>query len=407
LVTGFDILFFWVARMIMFGLKFMDDVPFRDVYIHALVRDAEGQKMSKSKGNIIDPLIIMEKFGTDAFRFTLAIMAAQGRDIKLSEDRVEGYRNFANKIWNASRFVLMNLDGLKEGGSLSLAPGDLRLDLTDRWILSRLNKTAAFVNEMLEEYKFNQASARLYQFVWREFCDWYIELSKGRIFSEGEARQRVLEVLVHVLEAVLRLLHPFMPFITEEIRSQMLPDSGSIMSAPYPQCHKEWLDEAAEFEMGLIMEVLGAMRAVRGEMNVPPSAKPLALLICLDPARREALSSKADYIVQLAGLKSMELKSEGNSPAGYASTVVGDIEIFLDIKEFLNLEEEKSRLEKELKKTREDVSFFEKKLGNKNFVERAPEEVLAEYKEKQENSQAKFQRISKNLAALQAMMSGG
>ncbi|MBI5186327.1 MAG: valine--tRNA ligase [Nitrospinae bacterium] len=405
LVTGFDILFFWVARMIMFGLKLMGDVPFRDVYIHALVRDAEGQKMSKSKGNIIDPLIIMEKFGTDAFRFTLAIMAAQGRDIKLSEDRVEGYRNFANKIWNASRFVLMNMDGFNgRGGTFSLLPGDQRLDLTDRWILSRLNKTAAYVNEMLEEYKFNQASARIYQFVWREFCDWYIELAKGRIFSGGEEpRQTVLAVLAHTLETTLRLLHPFMPFITEEIRGQMLPESGSIMSAAYPQCDREWLDEAAEFEMGLIMEVLGAMRAVRGEMNVPPSAKPLAVLLCPDPARREVLSTKIDYIVQLAGLKAMELKPAGERPAGHASTVVGDIEIFLDIKEFLNLEEERTRLEKELKKTREDVEFFEKKLGNKSFVERAPEEVLAEHREKQENSQAKFERVSRNLAALKAM----
>ncbi len=403
LVTGFDILFFWVARMIMFGLKFRGEIPFKDVYIHALVRDAEGQKMSKSKGNVIDPLSIMEKYGTDAFRFTLGIMASQGRDIKLSEERVEGYRFFANKLWNASRFVLMNLDGF-ERKETPLSPDDQRLELADRWIMSRLNKAAAYVNQSLEEYKFNQATARIYQFIWNEFCDWYIELTKSRIFSEGESRQTVLEVLTHVLENILRLLHPFMPFITEEIRAKMLPAAGTIMEADYPREDTAWIDEAAETEMGLIMEILGAIRAIRGEMNVPPSAKPPAVLICPDAAKNVIIESKTDYMLPLAKLGSLSVQPSGKGPAGSASTAVGDIEIFLDIKEFLNLEEEKARLDKECKKAKKDLDFLEKKLGNKNFVDRAPEDVLAEFREKLENSRSKFQRMEKNVELLKSMM---
>lgn len=278
------------------------------------------------------------------------------------------------------------------------------MDLTDRWILSRLNKTALYVNEMLEEYKFNQASARMYQFVWREFCDWYIELSKSRIFSEGESRQRTLEVLVHVLESSLRLLHPFMPFITEEIRGKMHSNSGSVLESDYPLGDPAWIDEAAETELGLLMEILGAIRNVRGEMNVPPSARPTAVFICPDPAKHEILSSKEAYILPLASLKSLEVKPEGRGPAGSASTVVGDIEIFLDIKEFLNLEEEKARLEKELAKAQKDLEFLDKKLENKSFVERAPEEVLAEFREKHDNARSKSERLAKNFETVKAMM---
>ena len=240
LVTGFDILFFWVARMMMMGLHFMDEVPFRDVYIHALVRDAQGQKMSKSKGNVIDPLTIIDQYGTDAFRFTLAAFAAQGRDIKLAEERIAGYRNFCNKVWNAARFTLMNLEGFEPD---ALKPEELELSQGDQWILHRLNETAGNVDEALAGYRYNEAAMALYQFTWSEFCDWYLELSKQDLYSgDPERKTDAQYVLWYTLENLLRLLHPFMPFITEEIwqalpgkRSRRAKLGTEIMSHP-PSC---------------------------------------------------------------------------------------------------------------------------------------------------------------------------
>src|SRR3989337_1518760 len=248
LVTGFDILFFWVARMMMMGLKFMGEVPFRDVCIHALVRDAEGQKMSKSRGNVIDPLIIMDKYGTDALRFTLASMASPGRDIKLSEDRIEGYRNFGNKIWNAARFIFMNMQ-----------EGDATLDRTtltlpDRWILSRLNWTVKDVTKMLGDYRFDLAAGTIYSFFWREFCDWYVEVAKIQIQEGGNVRNNAVTVLVSTLDTSLRMLHPIMPFITEEIWHQL--HSSSIMTAPYPSAEDALMDEVVESQMESVREFI-------------------------------------------------------------------------------------------------------------------------------------------------------
>ena len=271
LVTGFDILFFWVARMMMMGLKFMGDVPFRDVYIHALVRDAEGQKMSKSKGNVIDPLVVIEKYGTDAFRFTLAAFAAQGRDVRLSEERLAGYRNFANKIWNASRFTLTNLEGFDPGGPSRKA----EYTLADRWILSRVNRAVADVRRSLDDYKFNEAASAIYQFLWHEFCDWYIELIKPELYQEKNPAQKWLaqKVLVRVLDVSLRLLHPFMPFITEEIWQNLPGNQGSIMVSEFPRVEEGELQPEDEAEMELVMGVIGAVRNLRSELNIPPAKK--------------------------------------------------------------------------------------------------------------------------------------
>ncbi|HEX7372046.1 MAG TPA: valine--tRNA ligase, partial [Thermodesulfobacteriota bacterium] len=252
LVTGFDILFFWVARMMMMGLKFMGDVPFRDVYIHALVRDAEGQKMSKSRGNVIDPLEVIEKFGTDSFRFTLAAFAAQGRDIRLSEERISGYRNFANKIWNASRFTLTHLQGYDPGKPA----GEAQLTLADQWILSRVNKTVAQVREGLDAYKFNEAASAVYQFLWHEFCDWYIELIKPALYQDQDPGRKWLaqNVLARVLDTSLRLLHPFMPFITEEIWDKIRGVSEDlIIVSKWPEPREEF-DFRAESEETLIFQ---------------------------------------------------------------------------------------------------------------------------------------------------------
>jgi valyl-tRNA synthetase len=270
LVTGFDILFFWVARMMMMGLKFMDDVPFKDVYIHALVRDAQGQKMSKSKGNVIDPLHVIDEYGADAFRFTLSSFAAMGRDIKLSTERIAGYRNFCNKLWNASRFTLMNLNGLE--------PSAIKLDRqelsdADRWILTRLEETIRLTGQALDGYKFNEAASTLYAFTWHNFCDWYIEMAKDDLYGDdSQARARVQCVLFTVLEQLLRLLHPFMPFITEEIW-QALPGERpceSIMQAAYPDGAGLPTDAAGAERMELVMDVIRAIRNIRGEMDVPP-----------------------------------------------------------------------------------------------------------------------------------------
>ncbi|HYS42711.1 MAG TPA: valine--tRNA ligase, partial [Geobacteraceae bacterium] len=271
LVTGFDILFFWVARMMMMGLHFMDEVPFTDVYIHALVRDAQGNKMSKSKGNVIDPLTVIDQYGTDAFRFTLAAFAAQGRDIKLAEERIAGYRNFCNKVWNAARFTLMNLEGFDPDG---LSLDKMALSQGDKWILHRLNETARIVDETLAGYRYNESAMALYQFTWSEFCDWYLELSKQDIYNGSpERKQAVQYVLWYTLEHLLRLLHPFMPFITEEIW-QALPGTKAtptIMQAPYPAplAERSFPEDAAAMER--IMAVIGGIRNIRGEMEVPPS----------------------------------------------------------------------------------------------------------------------------------------
>ncbi|RME63950.1 MAG: valine--tRNA ligase [Nitrospirae bacterium] len=300
LVTGFDILFFWVARMIMMGLKFMGDVPFRDVYIHALVRDSKGQKMSKSKGNVIDPLVMIDKYGSDAFRFTLAAFAAQGRDIKFSEDRVLGYKNFINKLWNATRFILMNLSETPED-TLKMPGWKDKLDLPGRWILSRLGGVIKETDEALREYRFNEAAHSVYRFVWHEFCDWYIEFSKPVLYEkeDTELKDATRACLLYVLERVLRLLHPFMPFVTEEIW-QALPvpkTVDSIMICPWPEFEKQ--DPVVEKEMATVQEAVTAIRSIRGELNINPTKPLKAVIKPLDGQTEQTLKENAQYITRL------------------------------------------------------------------------------------------------------------
>src|SRR5262249_37383796 len=271
LVTGYDILFFWVARMMMLGLQFMEEVPFRDVYIHALVRDMEGQKMSKSRGNVVDPLDVMEQYGTDALRFTLAALAAQGREIRLSNDRIEGYRNCANKLWTAARFALST-----RGGYPPALARKAPATLAERWIMSRLHQTIADTRQALGKYRFNDAASVVYQFLWHDYCDWYLEWSKLTLYrgEDPAARARAQGVLLEVLETTLRLLHPFMPFITEEIW-QRLPKSrtapASIMIARYPRVQKRHRNAQAEAEISPVMAVISGIRNLRSEFQIPPS----------------------------------------------------------------------------------------------------------------------------------------
>jgi len=372
LCTGFDILFFWVARMIMMGIKFMDNIPFHSVYIHALIRDSEGQKMSKTKGNVIDPLTMMDKYGTDALRFTLAAFAAQGRDIKLSEERIEGYRNFCNKLWNASRFVLMNLDDYN--GTYKLIPNGER-PAAHRWILSRLNEACREVNHALEEFKFNDAASSIYKFIWNEYCDWFLELSKPHLYG-GDDRKETQNILVYVLENCLRLLHPFMPFITEEIHSKLPGTSGSIMEDSFPEYKENNVDLEAEKTFSTVINVIDCVRNVRGEMNLNPGLNLDLLIRTKHDHEATTLKHNTKYINALSRANVIESGPTVKKPSVSTSSVCDEMDIFIPLEGKINFTEEKKRVEKELKKIEKDIIVLDKKLSNKNFIDKAPSEVI-------------------------------
>jgi len=398
LITGFDILFFWVARMMMMGLKFMGEVPFKDVYIHALVRDAQGQKMSKSKGNVIDPLTVIDEFGTDAFRFTLTAFAAQGRDVKLSTERIGGYRNFCNKLWNASRFALMNLEGFEPVDTPNW--DELSLSMADRWILTRLTEVEKEANKALDEYRFNEAASTLYTFTWHEFCDWYIELIKGALYGDDAAAKLSAQTVVYtVLERLLRLLHPITPFITEEIW-QTLPGTrpvASIMLANYPQGESLLQDEDATEKMEQVMEVIRSIRNIRGEMDVSPAKKISALLDCKNEESLAVMSDGQEYIKALARIEELTCGVALDQPAQVAKQVSGDVEILLPLAGLINVEEEEKRLTKEIAKVQKDVDMFSKKLANEKFVANAPAAVL-------EKDRGKLAAAQEKLTVLQASL---
>jgi valyl-tRNA synthetase len=403
LITGFDILFFWVARMMMMGLKFRGEVPFRDVYIHALVRDAQGQKMSKSKGNVIDPLTVIDEYGTDAFRFTLAAFAAQGRDVKLSVDRIAGYRNFVNKLWNASRFALMNLEGFEPDG---VDLQQCELALSERWILSRLTDVVAEARQALTEYKFNEAASALYAFTWHEFCDWCIELSKDDLYGENAQRKKTAQaVLYTVLEQLLRLLHPFMPFVTEEIW-QALPGvrpTVSIMAAPYADVSALPADQAGAAHMELIMEVIKGIRNIRGEMNVPPGKRITAVLDCKNPEISGILAAGEGYVRSLAKVDQLSCGEGVERPSQAATQVAGEVEILLPLAGLIDLDEELKRLEKEIAKVAKDIAMFSKKLSNESFLSKAPADVLEKDRQKLADAEEKAAILRQSLARISAL----
>jgi valyl-tRNA synthetase len=403
LVTGFDILFFWVARMMMMGLKFMGEVPFKEVYIHALVRDAQGQKMSKSKGNVIDPLSVIDEYGTDAFRFTLAAFAAQGRDIKLSTERIAGYKAFANKLWNAARFALMNLEEFDPEG-VDLA--QLELSLADRWILARLAEAAKETNAALADYKFNDAASTLYSFTWHEFCDWYIELVKDDLYGADPAvKARAQAVLYAVLEQLLRLLHPLMPFITEEIW-HALPGArpvASLMLAGYPTGEGLPVDAEGARRMELIMDVIKAIRNIRGEMDVPPGKQIAAVLDCRSADSETILNTGEKYVRALARVGELVCGVGVARPEKAATQVAGDVEILLPLAGLIDVDAEVARLAKEIGKVEKDVELFEKKLGNEAFVAKAPPEVLEKDRGKLAEAKEKLGILQQSLEKIQAL----
>ncbi|HLC02142.1 MAG TPA: valine--tRNA ligase, partial [Anaerolineales bacterium] len=376
LVTSFDIIFFWVARMIMMGLKFMGEVPFRDVYIHALVRDAEGQKMSKSKGNVIDPMEVIDSYGADALRFTLAALAAQGRDVRLSEERIEGYRHFCNKLWNAYQFLSRHLPVL---GGASPTLGSLSLDLADRWLLSRLQGLIGEVTEALEAYRLNDAASALYQFLWHEYCDWYLEIVKARLNSDARKEQQRAGValLLHGLDTALRLLHPFMPFITEEIWRQLPHRGDSLMVADWPTADPACRAPDAEVSFALLMELTRAARDLRSDLEIA-SNRSIELILRTSSDRDDrSIETILPYLASLARSSGVTYGQHLDRPSRAAVAFVDGIEVHLPVDDPSIIASRQRKLRRELEKVEQELARVGKKLNDSGFLLKAPEEVVA------------------------------
>ena len=378
LVTGFDIIFFWVARMMMMGLHFMGAVPFHTVYIHALVRDARGQKMSKSRGNIIDPLELIDRYGCDALRFTLAALAAPGRDIKLSESRIEGYRNFATKLWNAARYAQMNGCALVPG----FAPADCELTV-NRWITAAVADCAGAVTAALETYRFDEAASRLYHFVWGTFCDWYLEFTKPILQGEdATACAEIQATTAWILGRIVHLLHPIMPFITEEVWEQLAGQSpGMLITAPWPELQRNAIDPQASAEMEWVVQAISAIRTLRAEMNVPPAARVPLLIKDAEPVAAQRIARHREHFVRLARVERFEPVE--SLPPGGVQAVVEGATLILALDEVVDLPKERERLGKEIGKLDAELVKISAKLNNANFLAKAKPEVVEEQRERQ------------------------
>ena len=394
MATGFDIIFFWVARMIMMGLKFAGDIPFRHVFINGLVRDFKRRKMSKSEGNIIDPLEMIDKYGTDALRFTLAALAIPGMDISLSEERMAGYRAFANKIWNASRFALMNLEGDIQGIK------DEELTLGDRWIRSRLVKIIQELEEALDQYKFYEAADKIYHFIWHEFCDWYIELVKP---SLRKGNKTSMGVLFDTLDQILKLLHPFMPFITEEIWQHLPTADKSLVVAPFPRAEEDLKDEKAEAEMKLLQGAIVEVRTIRAENRIPPKQKIDLWMKVSGGKEREMIQRHEVYFQTLANIRQVDIWDDFPKKKRLLKGMSGSWEIAIPLEGFFGLEQERQRLEREIAKISSDIKKTESRLGNENFLKKAPEAVIQEAKtrlRRLQNRKAKLEQSLEHIISL-------
>ncbi|MFP4159890.1 MAG: valine--tRNA ligase [Desulfobacterales bacterium] len=405
LVTGFDILFFWVARMMMMGIHFMNEVPFRDVYVHALVRDEDGKKMSKSSGNVIDPMDVIENYGTDSLRFTLAAFAAQGRDIKLSEKRIEGYRHFINKLWNAARFAFMHITEPHpkfETQSLSLP---------DRWILSRLRRASDDVKDALDNYHFNDGANIMYRFVWNEFCDWYLEAAKPALYGRYDEEKSIAAkaALWRVLHDTLILLHPFIPFVTEEIWHKLAGTDGSIMTAAIPGSDSRYqelsVDTEAEDDMDLLMGIITAVRNIRGEMNIPPSAN-LSVMIQSGRQRvRETVAGHSDMISTLARLSDIRIGDAGEKPAGTATAIVGDASVSVFLEGVIDFSKEILRLDKEIARLDKEIEGLAGKLENEGFLSKAPASVVEKVRSQYNENAEKIEKLKRNREKIKSIES--
>ncbi|MBI4758766.1 MAG: valine--tRNA ligase [Chloroflexi bacterium] len=428
LETGYDILFFWVARMIMMGLECPGDIPFDTVYLHGMIRDERGDKISKTKGNVVNPLDVMDEFGTDALRFTLATGSTPGNDMKLSRQKLENSRNFANKLWNAARFVLQAVENEEEVKPLPLQEiPDERLLLPDRWILSRHHRLCAEVDRLMADYQFGEAGRQIYEFLWGEFCDWYIEASKIRLYGhDPEARAATMSILLYVLERTLRLLHPFMPFVTEEIWQHLLfskgaamvlpnppgkpalftgkeEERGSIMVAPYPQAEGRYYNDAAEREMGLVLEIVRAIRNARAEFEVEPNRRIAALIAAGSNAGH--LGDQAAVIAALARVDPERLTIVPHlveKPSQALGLVVGTVEVFLPLPGMIDLAVEQDRLDREMATAESEIARAVALLGNASFVSRALEGVVEKEKEKLATLQERLDKLVRRKEALRA-----
>ena len=398
LVTAWDILFFWVARMIVMGIECMGEVPFRNVYIHPLIADPEsGTKMSKSKGNVQNLLDDLKRFGTDASRFAIAASLIPSSYMMLPDSRTQGYRNFTNKLWNASRFLLMNLEGFE----VEMAEDDLRLTLADTWIRSRFNSLVQNVTEALQSYRLGDAAQSLYEFLWHEYCDWYLELAKMRIYDQDAIGKRTAQYVAwQILEGTLRLLHPIMPFITEEIWQHLPHNGGSIMVAHWPEASPGMSDEKAEADMQLMIDVIRAIRNIYSEMNVPPSSKARIFIKVPGDATRSVLSEHAGYIYHLANASEVKIEYDIQKPASSATAVVSGVEIYVPLIGLIDVEVEKERLTRRLEKIMTELDRTDKRLANESFLAKAPENIIAKEKVKKAELDDIKANLERNLEML-------
>ncbi len=411
LVTGYDIIFFWVARMMFMGLAFMNDVPFRTVYITGLVRDALGRKMSKSLGNGIDPLEVIENYGADTLRFTLVTGQAPGNDQRFRQESVEAGRNFANKIWNASRFVLMNLGEQKEGGEklAQFDPDQLpeNLNRADRWILHRFNETVKKTDQLFEEYELGEAARLIYEYLWNDFCDWYVEISKYHLYREGESveveadRKRTRSILVYLLDGVMRILHPFMPFISEEIWQQ-LPNrrEEALVTAAWPG-PAEKLDFPGEAEeMELFQQVVRAIRNLRSQVKLPPDWK-APVIIRAGGRSAACLGEEAHQVKRLASIDTLTIHPESEKPKQALTAIIGEeVEVYLPLEGVIDIDAEKARLRKELSQVEAEIKRTEGKLNSEGFLKKAPAEVVSKEKSRREEQEARLQKLQQRLQEL-------
>lgn len=396
LVTGYDIIFFWVARMLIMGMEFMKEIPFEKVFIHGLVRDSQGRKMSKSLGNGIDPLEVIEKYGADTLRFMLITGNTPGNDMRFYWERVEGTRNFANKIWNASRFALMNMEGYDKDAEL--AP----YTLADKWILSRLQDTVKDVTGLLERFELGEAGRAIYDFIWSEVCDWYIEIAKPRLYNKEAAAERATaqHVLATVLVSAMKLLHPYMPFITEEIYQCLPHEAESIMISKWPVADESLVDSEAERGMNAIMDSIKAIRNMRAEVNANPGKKIPAIMLVSEDLR-EVVAHNDSYIKLLGGIDNLELRPlNGEKPENAMAAVVTGIEVYLPLAGLIDVEKETQRLSKELAAMEKDLQRAGGKLNNAGFLAKAPEDVIAKERAKYEELSGKIEAVKKRMAYL-------
>ncbi|MBC8185418.1 valine--tRNA ligase [candidate division KSB1 bacterium] len=406
LVTAADIIFFWVARMVMSGIEFMGEVPFTDVYFNGVVRDDKGQKMSKSLGNGIDPLAMVNKYSADAVRFSLMMLTSEGQDINLAESKFEIGRNFSNKLWNSFRFLTLNFSD-NEISELIRNSDFLNkknhLQVADRWILSRLHKTIKKATIAIKEFHFNEAVENIYTFFWREYCDWYLELIKPRLYGENpEAKKFALGIGIFAMRNIVKLLHPFIPFITEEIWQKIkLDDEKDLIVSDWPQFDKIYFDDSSEKEMELIQQAISAVRNIRGEMHVPPAKKADVFIKSSDKNNLELLSRNEIYLTSLAQLENVELKEDIRKPKHSASSVVANLEIFVPLEGLIDIEVERNRLTKEVDRLENQIKSIKAKLMNQDFIKKAPQQVIEREKKKLTDFELNLEKVQVNLESLE------